>query len=400
MKADTMNALPAARASRLAFVDNLRWLVIAMVVVIHACVTYSGFGSWFYIEKNRLDVASWILLGGYESFSQAFFMGFMFFIAGIFVPKAYDKKGFGRFVTDRAIRLGIPTAVFMFILNPLIEIIRRLFSGRTFAGGASAGEYARYVASPDFISGTGPLWFTLALLVFSVFYGLARLIGLGGGFPASPARGRIPPTRALSHGPVAAVIALIALCTFLVRLVQPIGTSWYNMQLCNFSQYIVMFTLGLWIGRNDLLHSIPAGLGTTWLKLAVAAGVPAWFLLMGFGGAFSAERMQLFYGGWHWQSAAYAVWESFFAVAFSLGLLVLFRERVNARTPLFGFLSDNCFGVYVFHAPILVAISMAIKEVKMYPLVKTALAAAAALTVAYIFAALVRKVPGLRRLFS
>ena len=59
-------------------------VVIVMVVVIHVCATYSGLGSWYYHEEARLDAASLLVFFAYESFSQAFFMGILFFVAATF----------------------------------------------------------------------------------------------------------------------------------------------------------------------------------------------------------------------------------------------------------------------------------------------------------------------------
>ena len=97
METKTLNPSSPAGA-RLAYIDNLRWTVIAMVVLMHACVTYSGMGSWFYVERTTQDIASTLVFGIYQSFAQAFFMGLLFFLAGTLVPAAYDRKGFLRFV--------------------------------------------------------------------------------------------------------------------------------------------------------------------------------------------------------------------------------------------------------------------------------------------------------------
>src|SRR5512135_1174282 len=64
-----------ATTARMAFVDNIRWTVIAMVVLVHAAVTYSGLGSWYYKEPASLDIVSQLVFFVYEMFSQAFFMG-------------------------------------------------------------------------------------------------------------------------------------------------------------------------------------------------------------------------------------------------------------------------------------------------------------------------------------
>ena len=39
---------------RLLYIDNLRWSAISMVVVMHAAVTYSPFGSWYYRDRKSV----------------------------------------------------------------------------------------------------------------------------------------------------------------------------------------------------------------------------------------------------------------------------------------------------------------------------------------------------------
>ena len=103
-----MGTLNEQARPRLAYIDTLKATVIIMVVLIHACVTYSGIGSWFYKEPSALDPFAKLVFEVYESFSQSFFMGLLFFVAATFMPASYDRKGFGRFLADRCVRLGIP----------------------------------------------------------------------------------------------------------------------------------------------------------------------------------------------------------------------------------------------------------------------------------------------------
>ena len=136
-----------------------------------------------------------------------------------------------------------------------------------------------------------------------------------------------------------------------------------------------------------------------WLRLAFIIGVPSWFLLLGLGGALAGSE-QAFVGGMHWQAAGYAAWEAFFAVSVSIGLLTLYRERANVRNRGTGLLADTCFGIYVFHAPILVAVSMLLRSATVYPLAKAALAATLAFAVSLGLAWVVRRIPGLRKVFA
>jgi glucan biosynthesis protein C len=297
------------------------------------------------MEKMDQDVASTLVFGIYQSFAQAFLMGLMFFLAGTLVPTGYDRKGFLRFVADRAVRLGVPSLAFMLVLNPLIGLIRRAGAGEGVDWAVFFAGYRDFVLSGRFREASGPLWFAVALLVFSILYAAERLAA---------------------------------------DVVQPLGTSVMSMQLGYFSSYVVLFVAGLWAGRNGLLAAIPAKLGRTWLWVSIAVGL-------------------------NWQAAAIAAWEAFFCVGFSLGLLTLYRERgkcaprragLNVGYRLMGLLKSTCFGVYTFHAPILVGISILLLPLAIHPLAKALLAAGLACVASTAFAWVVRRVSGVGRMFA
>ncbi|MCP4260915.1 MAG: acyltransferase family protein [Planctomycetes bacterium] len=95
---------------RLYFIDNLRILLITLVIMVHLSVTYGGEGSWYY-KEGRADEISTIVLTVHNAVTQAFFMGFLFMISGYFTPGSYDRKGPRRFFKDRLLRLGIPNTM-------------------------------------------------------------------------------------------------------------------------------------------------------------------------------------------------------------------------------------------------------------------------------------------------
>jgi hypothetical protein len=59
---------------RLLYIDNLRTLVIIMVILVHLAVTYGGEGSWYY-KEGRADTPTSIVLTIHNAISQSFFMG-------------------------------------------------------------------------------------------------------------------------------------------------------------------------------------------------------------------------------------------------------------------------------------------------------------------------------------
>jgi glucans biosynthesis protein C len=75
-------------------------------------------------------------------------------------------------------------------------------------------------------------------------------------------------------------------------------------------------------------------------------------------------------GGFTWQSAGFSVWESFVAVAMSIGLITVFREKLNYQNEFVKTLSDNAFAVYMFHPPIIIAATLLFRPIALSPILK------------------------------
>lgn len=379
-----------ANPSRLYFIDNIRSLVIALVVMVHAAVTYSRLGDWYYYEPASLDLPSTIIFGIFLSFTQAYSMGLLFLIAGYFVPESFDRKGWPGFLRDRAVRLGIPTLIYMLFINP--AIIYYLLALQWPGPRPPLSEYfVNYILSGDILSGTGPMWFALALLIFSAAYAaFCRLThSLAGPKPQAE-----PP----GHLAVAGLILIIAAGAFAIRLFQPMGTSILNMQICFFSSYIALFIVGILARCNGWLLRIPRSFALAWFKAALIGGTLFWLAIMAVGGMACGDFSR-FSGGFNWQSAAYALWESFFAVAACLGIIAIFREHFAGQGKLARFLSDNSFCVYLFHPPILILVCLALKALAMHPLIKFALASALAVPLCFLAGHFIfRRTPLLKRI--
>lgn len=361
------------KPKRLYYIDNLRVFVIVLVIMMHLAVTYSGFGSWYYNEGAEINVFEMIVFGFFQSFLQAFFMGLLFLISGYFVPGAYDKKGFGRFIRDRVIRLLIPAAVYMLIINPLVSYYLADFLKMESLPGFFE-YYSDYVTSDAILGGSGPMWFVLALFIFNLVYALFRLIR------KKPVSRQINITPKLLVG-LGLVIALFA---FLIRIVQPIGTDFYNMQLCYFVQYIVLFVAGILAYRGDVFSKLDTKKGKRCLFAALVPGFVLWGAIMILSGALDGG--ELYNGGFKWQSAAFAVWESLTAVAVSYGLLTMFREKYNTRGKLAEGLSKSAFAAYMFHSPVIIAVSLLLRPLTIMPFFKFILISAICVPLCYTIA--------------
>jgi fucose 4-O-acetylase-like acetyltransferase len=377
----------SAKQSRLFFIDNIRWVLIALVICHHAAVTYSHVGGWYYFDGPQPPPLTTITFATFETLNQAYFMGILFLLAGYFVPRPFDTKGFLKFTRDRFVRLGVPTLFFMLVIHPFVVYwLLRNFDNPAIPPLARA--YLPFLTSGRVIGATGPMWFALALLIFCVLYGVFRLAVKG-----SAARPSLP-----GHKEVIELMLLMGACSFLVRITQPIGKSIENMQLAYFSQYIVLFIVGIMAYHGDWLLRIPYSFGIFWFKLALFIGVPACPLIILTSGVLHGDSISLL-GGVHWQSAVFCFWEAFFCLGMCLGLIVLFREKFNRPTAFSAWMSQNSFSAYLFHTPLLVAVTLCLKPVDAGPGLKFALATLVAVPLTFAVSGLIRtRIPGLSRL--
>jgi glucans biosynthesis protein C len=108
--------------ARLTYVDDVRSLVIFLVVMLHSSVTYSGLGGWYIVENksDSIDPVSKAVFGLFNSFNQAWFMGILFFFGGYFAAESLARKGSLQFIKDRLLRLGLPLLVYVFAIDPLM----------------------------------------------------------------------------------------------------------------------------------------------------------------------------------------------------------------------------------------------------------------------------------------
>ena len=373
--------------ARLFFIDNLRILLITLVIVVHLSVTYGGVGGWYY-KEGQADIITSTVLTVHNAINQSFFMGFLFIISGYFTAVSYDRKGPRRFLRDRLLRLGIPMLFYDFIINPLIEYV--LVTKVHGFDGSVWKLIAQYFG--EFHIGTGPLWFVEALLFFAVFYVLWRGFTKKGS-PAVHSDGKIP-------GYITISIFALALgaVTFVVRIWLPIGWVFepLNFQFPFFPQYICLFIVGILAYRRNWLMRISNAMGKFWLCVAVIFMVVLFPVLFVLGGA--SDDISPFMGGVHWQCFAYAVWEQYIGVAIIISLLFLFRKWLNRQGEVAKAMSASSYTAYIVHAPVLVFLTLAIRNITLYPLLKFALVVPVAVLLCFALGNFIRQLPLAKRI--
>lgn len=364
---------------RLYFVDNLRIFLTLLVIAHHAGQPYGPTGGTWPISNS--EHAS--ILGAFFAVNAAFFMGLFFLISGYFLPGAYDRKGAKVFLTDRVLRLGIPTIFLAIVVFP--PVLFFLAEPRTLA----FGQFLFQVYLRQRQIQIGHLWFLVHLLFYAICYAGWRL-AKGKSFNSRQSMA-LP-----DHRVIVLYIAALTLVTFAIRIQYPIDT-WKELfwvipaEVAHLPQYISLFVLGVISYRQNWLQQMPTQRGFIWLGIGLGAA------LLRYG--YSWAGNQLFpvriiaTGGLSWQSFLWSLWEAIICVGLCIGLLVLFRQHLNSQGKLTQILSVNAYVVYLIHIFVVIAIQLWFASSPISPLFKFVLVTLISTSLCFLLSHYLRKSP-------
>lgn len=393
-------ARPTARP-RLLYIDNLRTVLITAVVLGHLSVTYGIDADWIYYEVGEVSQVASVLGLIVVAIGVGFAMGLLFMIAGYFTPPAYDHKGTERFLVDRLKRLGIPWLIYEVLINPLIHYAVDVHGGECHGALYDCqyqGTFWQYLkefprASGSF--GDGPVWFLEALLIFSIFYALWRMVTRTTQLPApsEPSRTRTVP----GNGTIALFALVIGLSTFVVRFWVKAFVQYepFHLEFARFPQYIALFVAGVWTYRRGwrVAFSDRQAQGWRWVALGCILAMPV--LAVTFG-ALSGNLDERAIGGVNWLSLTYSLWEGFLSVSMVITILTWFRRRFDHQGRLAQAMSEVAFAVYILHPGVIVPLALALSGIQMNLSLKFLFVAPIAVSLCYLVAYALRKVPAVK----
>lgn len=110
------------KTNRIYWMDNLRSIIIFLVVLYHVGGVYESAGMWgsFWIVDDPATI-SWVGIVGIAF--DIFIMPAIFFIAGYLTPISLERKGAAGFVKGKFKRLMLPWLLAVLTLIPLYKVI-------------------------------------------------------------------------------------------------------------------------------------------------------------------------------------------------------------------------------------------------------------------------------------
>jgi fucose 4-O-acetylase-like acetyltransferase len=372
-------------AQRDLYIDRLRSVMTALVILHHTAIMYGAPGGWYWNEIKPSGAPSSLLLTLFVATNQAYFMGFFFLLAGYFTPPSLERKGYGRFIADRFLRLGLPLLVFIFTLGPLTEAMVTYAQGKGFWPTLDSLWQHRVI-------GNGPLWFIQALLVFSLAYcAWRRIFGTPlEGSERTPKR--VPAARWWLLNALATGVAALA-----IRQYVPIGVNIWGLQLGYFASYIFLFAVGIAAWRYDWLRQLD------WknARVGIVAGILAWTAMpvgIAVAHALNGAGKSDFSGGLSRTAILYALWEPFVAWGLIAAWLLWFRARMNQPSGLWTWLGRRAYAVYIIHPLVVVGISLLLHGWVAPALVKFGVVGSLACVGCWLAADPLVRLPGVRRI--
>ncbi len=237
--ASVQEAVVTSRPREL-WIDNLRVLVVAGVIVVHTATGYiTGIADWYYDELTTSTVWSTVL--AFPAVAGGLFgLGSLFLLAGWLSPPSLARRGPGGYARSRLVRLGLPLIGFVLVVQPLADYVgsRRTSVPTSLADALRSTEIS-------------VMWFVAALLAFSLAYAARRRVR-----PTPPNRGgsqNLRPAVVRRIGWVAAIgsVATVALFAVLdandeATAVLDEGAGWPTM-LFALLDGVVAVSLSLWL---------------------------------------------------------------------------------------------------------------------------------------------------------
>jgi peptidoglycan/LPS O-acetylase OafA/YrhL len=389
-------AAPSRRAPSRASLalDNLRGIVILIVLAFHAALAYVSFAPamsdfatapYTWRAFPILDDHRFFGFDLFCAWQDVYLMSLMFFLSGLFVWGSLVRKNNFSFVRDRLVRLGVPFLFGILIVMPLATY-------------ASYGVTARDPSVPDYLDKllalpfwpVGPLWFLWQLVALS-----ALAAGINWIAPkAIPALGR---WSAGADGNVGRYfVCLVAISALAYVPLALAFTPWtwsnagpFSVQLCRPLHYAVYFFAGIGVGVGGIERGLvaPDGpLARRW-ALWLAAALASLALWMGLSALTLGAAAPLVV-----QAAA----DLGYALACACGCFFLVAASLRfaaAPSRLLGALGANAYGLYLLHYMFVVWLQFALLPLPLSAVIKWPIVFAGTLVFTWIANGAITRLP-------
>jgi glucans biosynthesis protein C len=374
--------------------DNLRGIVILIVLAFHSALAYlsfapavSDFSSPPYTWRAFpiVDDHRFFGLDLLCAWQDVYLMSLMFFLSGLFVWPSLLRKGNFGFVRDRLLRLGVPFLFGILVVIPLATYP----SYSVTALNPSVPDYLDKLFALPFWP-VGPLWFLWQLVALSAIAAAIARIAPN----AIPALGRWSATAGDNVARYFICLVAVSALAYVPLALAFTPWAWSNagpfaIQLCRPLHYAVYFFAGIGVGVGGIERGLVAPDGPLARRWAswLAAALASLALWMGLSSLTLDGNAPL---------AVQAAADLGYVLACACGCFFLVAVSLRfaaAPSRLLGALGGNAYGLYLLHYVFVVWLQFALLALPLFAVIKWAIVFAGTLAFTFITNAALKRIP-------
>ena len=369
---------------RVLFFDQIRALMIALVIAVHVPMAFGI--SWMGV-RIPIEGAEVPFFGGisiwFGYFCNTFFIYMLFLLSGYFVPRSVHKKGIANYLKDRLRRIGIPFLIGLFLINNAAWLLGRL---------SPASPLAELPWSDIPFNRVGVLWFLVVLFVFDLLY--CAWVALRGDRFSVDTSVPIPRLRSwLISAVVLAIIEVVLTTrTDLWAALRSTPLDGLGFQGMHIFTYAFLFFLGSKASFHRWLERLNSHLVVRWFRFSVALALCllAISLVLTFNGSMSSESGKLTILG--------AFLNPFIGWGMIAYLLLWFQRNETKYGKWLATAGVDSFGAYIIHPLVLVVLLEAIGFIGLNHWLIAIAASAIGIIISFGISHQLRRIPSVARI--
>lgn len=235
----------------------------------------------------------------------------------------------------------------------------------------------------------GHLWFLQHLLVYAIVFAVWILF-ISNRY-TSKSSGNIKVYQILI------LWLVISSITFITRIAFPIDhwtgfLGFIQTEFAHVPQYVSFFCLGMMAYHRKWFLTLSSKAGYIWLAIGISI-----VTILYVGG--DSVYPFLLKGGYNFGSLSRSFIETLLCISLVIGLLILFREKINGTNRWSRMLSNNVFVVYFIHVPVVVFLQYILQDLPIPVWAKFLITAFFGIILSFFLSHFVwRKIPYLKKL--
>lgn len=316
------------------FLDNIRWVVVLLVLLYHVFYNYNSLGVFgaiggFYPNQWQDTICALL---------NPWFMSLLFIVAGASSRYALQRHNTKEFLRERSHKLLIPSTLGLLAFGWVLGVMNSNIAGADIPD--TIPLVIKWVIYA--ISGTAHLWFIQNLFIFSIGLLLVRKL-----IDVERVDRWLSGLKIWGYALIMVIFFAILWISSKTQIDSPTAAQGL-INLYRPIYYFVCFIAGYYIFSSEAIHNYLAERAKG--LIIIASGAAIYFTIRYYGEDYTLPDVV--------QSPICAL----FCWSMVLAMIGAFKRWADNITPFTSYMARSSFGLYIVHMTVCTAICLALKQ--------------------------------------